>query len=119
MRNGKFKAENITKASENVLAMKCNERVFWGILSIKDPNNGKKVTLKKKNWRFIVNKFSGMEFSNLYDTNNFMIKPTCERFKKWKQNGHPVNFVRCDNAGENTKLEKTANSKAWKLVLKL
>ena len=81
MCNRKGKTENITKASENVLAMKCNERVFWGILSIKDPNNGKKVTLKKKNWRFIVNKFSGMKFSNLYDTKNDMVKLTRKRFK--------------------------------------
>ena len=58
-----------------------------------------------------------MKFSNFYDTKNGMIELTCEQFEKWKQNGHPVKFGRCDNAGENTKIKKTANSKAWKLNL--
>ena len=97
--------------------MKSNERVFLDILTIRKLMNENKLTLTKNKWRIIVEEFSRMEFSNFCDTNNGMIEPTCERFEKWKQNGHPVKFGRCDNAGENTKIKKTANSKAWKLNL--
>ena len=38
---------------------------------------------------------------------------------KIEKNGHPVNFVRCDNAGENTKLENTENIRDSKLNLEL
>ena len=44
-----------------------------------------------------------------------MIEPTCEKFNVWNQNGKPVKVVRCDNAGENTKLSKRCNSHEWKL----
>ena len=44
--------------------------------------NGNKLTLKKKNWWIIVDKFSGMKFSDFYDTKNGTIEPTCERLEK-------------------------------------
>ena len=46
-----------------------------------------------------------------------MIEPTCEQFQKWKDKGMPVKFVRLDNAGENTKLQKRCDSEAWKLAI--
>ena len=44
------------------------------------------------------NVFRGTKLSNFYDTKNDMIETTCKQFEKWKQNGHPVNFVMCNNA---------------------
>ena len=45
-------------------------------------------------------------------------KPTCEKIhKKWKENGYNVTMIRCDNAGENFKLQKQSDSVAWKLNL--
>ena len=57
---------------------------------IKKPMNVNKLILTKKNLRIIMEIFSRMKFSNFYDTKDGMIEPTCERFRKWKQDGHPV-----------------------------
>ena len=92
--------KNITKAIKHVSARKINERVLLDILMIKKPKNGKKVTLTKNNWRIIVEKFSGMKLSDIFDTKNGRIEPICDRFEKWKQNCHPVKFDGCDNAGK-------------------
>ena len=73
---------------------------------------GKKVTSEKKNWIIIVESFIGMKLSDLYDTKNGIIESTCEQYKKWKQNGHPVKFVRSNNTGKITKPEKAANRKS-------
>ena len=108
---GKAKHKNIMKASKNVPATKSNKRVFLDISEIKNQKNGKKVTLTKNNWRVILENFSVTEFSDFYDTNNGIIGTTCEWFGEWKQNVHLVSFGRCNNVGENTKIEKTANSK--------
>ena len=77
----------------------------------------KKVTLTKKNWNIIVDKFIGIKYSDFYDTKNGMIEPTFKCFKKWKQNGQPVNIVGYGSADKNTKLENTENSRALKLNL--
>jgi hypothetical protein len=44
-----------------------------------------------------------------------MVEPSCELFQKWRHEGNPVQYVRCDNAGENKSLQKRANSADWKL----
>jgi hypothetical protein len=36
------------------------------------------------------------------------------RWKRWKQAGHPVKFVCLNNAGENKTLESCAESADWK-----
>jgi hypothetical protein len=46
---------------------------------------------------------------------NAMVKPTCEQFQKWKQNGKPVKFMGMNNAGENKLLKKRCESSNWKL----
>ena len=82
------------KASKHVPARKSNERVFLDILIIENMKNGNKVILTKNNCKIIVDKFSGIKLSDFYDTKNVMIETTCERFKKWKQNGHLVSCFR-------------------------
>ncbi len=36
-------------------------------------------------------------------------------FNKCKVQGRPIKIVRCDNRGENFKLERIANGETWKL----
>ena len=67
--------------------------------------------MMNKNWRIILKELIGVKMSYFYDTKKEIIEPTCEYFEKLKQNGHPVSFVRSDNADENTKLEKISNIK--------
>ena len=49
MRNGKIKAEKHYKESKHVPDTKNNERLFLCITMMKEPKNGKKVTLTKTN----------------------------------------------------------------------
>jgi len=44
-----------------------------------------------------------------------MYADTCTR---WKHEGRPVKIIRCDDAGENKKLEKEANGHQWKVAIK-
>ena len=103
---GKAKQKNMTKASGHVPATKSKKRVFLDILMIKKPENVNKAILMKKNWRIMVDEFSGMEFSDFYESKNGTIEPKCEIFEKEKHIGHRVKFVRCDNAGEKPNLRR-------------
>ena len=47
-----------------------------------------------------------MKFLDFYKTKDEMVEPTCEKIHKWKENGYNVTTIRCDNAGENVKLQK-------------
>ena len=66
----------MTKASGHVPATKSKKHVFLDILMIKKPENVNKAILMKKNWRIMVDKFSGMEFSDFYESKNGTIEPT-------------------------------------------
>ena len=69
------------------------------------------------NCLIMVDEYSSMTISLFCDTKNGIVEPTCEIFENWRQNGRPVNFIRCDNGGENVKLESRAKRKDWKLNL--
>ena len=69
------------KARKHVPNLNSKECVFFEILTIKKPKNGKKATLAKNHWRITVEIFSEMKLYNFYDTKNGIIEPTCERFK--------------------------------------
>ena len=69
------------------------------------------------NWLIMVDEYSGMKISLFHDTKNGIVDPTCERFYHWRQNGRPVKLIRCDNRGENVKLDSRAKIKDWKLNL--
>jgi hypothetical protein len=104
----------IPKDSDHGKAKEINGRIFLDISTIRDPED-MKVTVTKRNWRIMVDELTGMKFSDFFDTKNGMIEPTCEQFHKWEQRDIPVKQVRCDNAGENIKLEKRCASADWKL----
>jgi len=56
--------------------------------------------------------------SAFFPTKGGMVEPTCELFQKLKDKGMPVKIVRCDNGGENLKLEERCNNVDWKLSVK-
>ena len=114
---GKAKKKNVPQISDQNPATKSNERVLLDISKIKEPKRDKKVTITRMNWLIIVDEFRGMKISSFHDTNNGIVEPTCDRFENWRQNGRPVEFIRCDNGGENVKLESKARIKDWKLNL--
>jgi len=110
----KAKQKNVTKTSDHVTATKNAYRMFVDMASIKGQINGPKVN-SKRHWRMMVDERTGMKFSSFYRTKDGMIEPTLEQWNKWKQNGLVVKKVRCNNAGENKKLQERAGSKDWKL----
>lgn len=116
---GKAKQKSVTKRSAHVPATENNERVFVDIATIVKPGGKDKKEDKttRNNWLMVVDERTKFKTSAFYDTKSGMIEPTCAQFEKNRYEGKPVKFVRCDNAGENIKLEKIANGKGWKLNL--
>eukprot|EP00957_Ditylum_brightwellii_P103337 7875541-Ditylum_brightwellii.AAC.1 len=55
--------------------------------------------------------------SSFHQTKNGKVEPTLEKFSRWEKSGRKVEFVRCDNAGENKTLEKQSKSKDRKINL--
>jgi ribosomal protein S26 len=47
------------------------------------------------------------------------VESTCEILHSFKQDGMPVKFLRCDNAGENVSLEKAIKDTSNKEMIKL
>ena len=91
-----------------------NERVHLDISSVKNPQDID-VNVTKPHWMMVVDERTGMKWSEFHETKNGMVEPTCEKWYRWQQSGMPVKIVRCDNGGENKKLEKRSNSAMWKL----
>ena len=114
---GKSKQKNVPQISDHNPATKRNERIFLDISTIKEPKGDKEVAITRMNWLIMVDEYSGMKISSFHDTKNGMLEPTCDMFENWRQNGRPMKFIRCDNGGENVKLESRANIKDWKLNL--
>ena len=110
----KAKQKNVVKESTHVPASKAGERLFLDIATVKKPADGT-VTNSKRNWRIIVDERTQMKFSEFFVTKNGMIEPTCVQINQWHQNGMIVRYLRCDNAGENKKLEERINGANWKL----
>ena len=62
------------------------------------------IKISKQQPRIIVDELTGMKWSDLFQTKDRMIEPTCEKWGKWNQHGKAVKFVRMDNLGENNLL---------------
>lgn len=65
-------------------------------------------------WRMMVDEKTGLKFTEFFKTKNGMVEPTCEQLSRWEKAGVPVKIIRCDNGGENIKLQKRIQSAAWK-----
>jgi hypothetical protein len=113
----KAKKKGVSKDSDHKPSENPNGRVFLDLSKIRAPKKLKhKVQqVHKSNWRLIVDEFSELKFSGFFESKDKMVEPTCELFDRWKQTKKPVKVVRCDNAGENTKLENRLASKDWKM----
>ena len=110
----KAKQKNVPRVNQiHVRSIKFGERMFSDISTIKQLEEGPAVT--KPNWHILVDEATRMKFSTFYESKNGMVEKTCERFHRWKLAGHPVKFVRQDNAGENRLLQARSDSAAWKL----
>jgi hypothetical protein len=100
------------KHSKHKLSGTPGERIFTDIASIR-PVEGVKVN--KPRWCIKVDETTQLKFSSFHAHKDEMVEPSCEMFYRWRQDGHPVKYVRCDNAGENKTLQKRANGSDWKL----
>ena len=87
------------------------------VSSVKDAKDDR-IKLIDRNWRMIVDERTKYAISAFFPTKGGMVEPTCELFQKLKDKGMPVKIVRCDNGGENLKLEERCNSVDWKLSVK-
>ena len=97
--------------------MEINERVSLDLSKIKVPTN-KEVNdpdIRNPQWRLIVDAATGRKFSEFYVSKDKMVEPTCEQLQTWKNEDRPVRIIRCDNAGENLKLEQRLKSNDWKM----
>ena len=46
-----------------------------------------------------------------------MVEPTAKLFYQWQENGFVIEHVRCDNAGENVKLDNRVKDSDWKMTM--
>jgi hypothetical protein len=99
---GKAKQKNVPKASTHQVAKVNEARVFLDIATVKSPKGGP--TVRKPNWRIVVNERTQLKFSDFFETKNGMVEPTCEKLQRWKDAGKEVRYIHMDNAGENERL---------------
>eukprot|EP00957_Ditylum_brightwellii_P038657 2922379-Ditylum_brightwellii.AAC.1 len=111
---GKAKQKNVPKVSEHIKSDKPGERIFLDISTIKGEKDGPKVNVKNQ-WRIMVDECTSLKFSDFFKTKNGMVEPTLEQFNRWSKKGIMVQYLRCDNAGENKTLEKRSQSSDWKM----
>ena len=109
---GKAKQKNIPKTSAHIKANDPGERMFLDLTSVKE-QGGTKMT--KPWWRIMVDERTQLKFSAFFGTKTGFVESTCETFQKWKEQGHMVSYVRCDNGTENKALENWMNGVSWKL----
>ena len=86
------------------------KRAFLDISTIKNSLNLK----QKKHWCIVVLGGINLKFLDFHATKNAMVEPTCEHLHRWKQAGRGIEIIRCDNAGENEKLQERAGGAEWK-----
>jgi hypothetical protein len=109
----KAQQKNVIKSSTRIKAEKPNERVFIDLASIKQKDNMPSPTMP--NWLIVVDDFTQLKRVDFLKSKSDLAETLCEKFSKDRGNGMPVNYVRCDNAGENIKFKERANSVAWQL----
>ena len=86
------------------------------ISTIKPPKHIK-TSVYKPNWLMIIDHLTGYKAVSFHNAKNAIIKPTIALFKMWEYNGYKVNYIRCDNAGENLKLQKKCEVEGMYLSL--
>ncbi len=109
----KAKQMNVNNESEGVKADKFNGRVYHDIAMVKDTDNDVKLGCKSV-WHVCVEETVLFKVIKFFVSKGEMPTYMCEYMESEKMQGHPIQIVRQDNAGENKKLIKLAHSKDWK-----
>ena len=113
----KAKQKNVNKCNEqHVCATKENLRIFVDLAWFKNPVSGPKLT--KRYWRLLGDERTQLKFTDFSETKNGMVKPTAVFLNSLSKDGHHVQYIRCENGGENKLLETTCNCSEWKMNLK-
>jgi hypothetical protein len=111
---GKAKQRNIPKGALGEKATIFNGRVGHDLSKIKAPER-MEVTINKSNWHMMVKEATGFMKSAFFETKDGIIDYMCKMMHSEALQGHPIQVLHQDNAGENVKLDKTAKGKDWKL----
>ena len=107
----KAKQKAVPKESSHEKAEHPGERTFVDLSKIKKPKELK--SMGKQNWHVIVDEKSNLKFSSFHHTKGDIVNYACLMLNKWKNKDIVTKYCRCDNAGENKTLEKTANGPKW------
>ena len=111
---GKAKQKNVPKESEHkTVATRPNQRIFLDLASVRAMEGMPKPT--KPQWRITVDEYTGYKTSGFYVKKDAMVAPMCAYMNEQKLKERPIDIIRCDNAGENNLLQKTAKGPNWKL----
>ncbi len=105
---------NIPKEASREKAPILNGRVDHNLSKIKAPE-GMEVTINKSNWHIMVDEATGFKRSAFFETKAGIIEYMCQTMHSVALQGHPIQVLHQDNAGENIKLVKMAKGKNWKL----
>ena len=94
--------------------------MFIDIKSIRPPKNKTETPfVSKPNMRMIVDEKTGCAFLNWFSTKIGMVEPTAVLLNEWDAMPQlDLKCIKCDNAGENKKLEERMRSADYKLYLK-
>ena len=111
----KYKQKNACKESKGQKATDPNGWVYLDISMIKVPAFRNFPAVKRPHWRIVVDEMSQKKHSHFFETKDGMVVPTCTLFTKQKADGRGVKFLQMDNAGENKKLQSTAEKPEWGL----
>lgn len=112
----KAKQKAVPSKSTHIPATRAGQRFYLDLSKIKKPTDVK--SIGKQNWCMVVDEMSKLKMSSFHSTKDGMIDPTYIQMSKWRAIGLPVTNIRCDNAGENKKLEDTINGEKWKMNIK-
>jgi hypothetical protein len=111
---GKATQRNISKEALREKATILNGRVGYDLWKNK-ALEGMEVTINKSNWSIMVEEATEFKRSTFYETKVGIIEYMCQTMHFEALQGHPIQVLRQNNAGETFKLVKTAKSKNWKL----
>ena len=68
--------------------------------------NDLKITVDRPNWWLMADEATQKKNVKFYEAKNVMVDPTCELLNRWKLGGNKMVKFRCNDSGENKKLDK-------------
>ena len=92
------KQKDLPKLSNHVPDDNPSTRFFLDLSKMMKPSELK--SMGKINWLIIVDEIQTLKFSSFHLMKGAMLEPACKLLLKFKNQGHPVEAIRCDNAGE-------------------